>query len=125
MKRKRRIKDFFKPSWVVIEVAHERYSFDTYITHCKHMTLAEVEEMFGLDHMQLVVDRRGNCIYDNCGIDEYTDTYRGETDGEQVEFRRYRIDYTIVLSKRKAKRDGYFCCGATSNKFGLYDKKIN
>ena len=37
-----RIKNLFKPNWIVIEVVHERYSFDTYYTYYKHRTLDEI-----------------------------------------------------------------------------------
>ena len=56
----------FKPNWIVIEVAHERYTFDTYYTYCRHMTLEEVEKMFMLNPNMKHPEHNGAWMYDQC-----------------------------------------------------------
>lgn len=110
----------FKPNYLVIEIVHERYTFDTYYTYCRHMTLKEIEEQFILDEKIRKVNRNGIYIYDDCG--EYENEFPTLADDE-YEFNRYNIEYTIVIPKKKMKSMDYFICGNTNCKFGLYDKK--
>ena len=56
----------FKPNWLVIEVNHERYTFNTYYTYCRHKTLEEIEDMFMISGHDVEIDRDGNRIYDEC-----------------------------------------------------------
>lgn len=114
----------FKPNWIVIEVHHERHTFDTYYTYCRHMTLKEIEDLFMLKPDTKKEDRLGALIYDECG--EYGDVHSALCETNEtyyLEFPQYHINYTIVIPEKMAKRDQYFICGHTENKFGLFDRK--
>jgi len=115
----------FKPSWIVIEVVHERYTIDTNYTYCHHRTLDEVERMFLLDKNIRQENREGSYTYDQCGR-EWEPEY--ETDdpkyGGRTRFTSYSIEYTIIIPAKKYKIEQYFVCGYTKNKFGLFDKKM-
>ena len=119
------IKNLFKPSWIVLEVHHERYTFDTYYTYCRHMTLKEVEDMFMLDPDIKQIDRNGAYTYDECGTrweGEYR-TYDAYLE-KNVVITSYGISYTIVIPAKKRNIDQYFICGLTKNKFGLFDRQV-
>lgn len=112
----------FKPNWIVLEVHHERYTFDTYYTYCRHMTLEEIEKMFILDKNLKEKDKEGNYLYNECC--DYGDTYTTkDKDNETIEFRQYHINYTIVIPYKNKKQDNWWICGKTCNKFGLFDRE--
>lgn len=116
-------KKLFKPSWIVIEVHHERYTFDTYYTYCRHMTLKEVEQMFMLDINIREKDKSGVYIYDECG-DRWEGTYYSYTeDSHPVKLQSYGISYTIVIPYKNRKQDNWWICGHTKSKFGLFDRE--
>lgn len=119
-----RIKNLFKPNWIVIEVVHERYSFDTYYTYYKHRTLDEIERVFLLDKTIREELRNGAYVYDQCGK-EWEPEYEVEdpTYGGRARFTSYSIEYTIVIPAKTYKIDRRFITGETKNKFGLFDKK--
>lgn len=114
----------FKPSWIVIEVVHERYTFDTYYTYCRHMSLKEIEDMFMLDSNIREKYRDNNYIYDESG-ERFEGNYIVYDDYLERQFRlkSYGINYTIVIPAKNRKQDMYFICGNTKNKFGLFDRE--
>lgn len=112
-----KIKNLFKPSWIVIEVCHERHTFDTYYTYCRHMVLEEVEDMLNLDRHHRKIDKNGAYTYDDeTGCCGQTYTY------DDYIFTQYHINYTIIIPAHNIKKDQYFVIGNTINKFGLFDK---
>ena len=113
----------FKPNWVVIEVVHERYTFDTYYTYCRHQTLEEIENWFMLDKNIRKKEKNGAYIYDECGLDGIN--FKAKKYKEEIKFAHYEINYTIVIPAKNMKKDQYYICGLTKNKFGLFDMKIN
>lgn len=119
-----KIKNLFKPNWIVIEVVHERYSFDTYYNYYKHKTLDEIERIFMLDKNIREEWRNGAYVYDQCGK-EWEPEYEAEDPKYEgrARFTSYSIEYTIVIPAKTYKIDRRFITGETKNKFGLFDKK--
>jgi len=113
----------FKPSWIVIEVVHERYTFDTYYTYCSHKTLKELESMFMLDEDVKEDYKDGSYIYDSCGERWEGDYVAQDEDSRNIKLHSYGINYTIVIPAKKKKKDQYFIAGHTHNKFGLFDRE--
>lgn len=120
-----KIKNLFKPNWVIIEVEHERYSFNTYYTYYKHRTLDEIERIFLLDKTIREELRDGAYVYDQCGR-EWEPEYETEDPkyGGRARFTSYGIEYTIVIPAKKYKIDFRAITGETKHKFGLFDKKL-
>jgi hypothetical protein len=120
-----KIKNLFKPNWIIIEVVHERYSFDTYYTYYKHRTLDEIERVFLLDKTIREELRDGAYVYDQCGR-EWEPEYETEDPkyGGRARFTSYGIEYTIVIPAKKYKTDFRAITGETKHKFGLFDKKL-
>lgn len=119
-----KIKNPFKPSWVVIEVYHERYTFDTYYTYCRHMTFKEVLQMFRLSEENMEKDRDGNFIFDECYYGDEGEYLADDTFLEKrFKLKSYQINYTIVIPARNMKKDDWFITGKTCNKFGLFDRE--
>ena len=120
-----KIKNLFKPNWIIIEVEHERYSFNTYYTYYKHRTLDEIERIFLLDKTIREELRDGAYVYDQCGR-EWEPEYETEDPkyGGRARFTSYGIEYTIVIPAKKYKTDFRAITGETKHKFGLFDKKL-
>ena len=115
----------FKPNWVVIEVVHERYTFNTYYTYSRHKTLAEIEDMFMLDGNIKEKNRDGSYIYDESGErwEGSYEVYDNYLDRQAI-INSYGVNYTIVIPAHKIKTDQYFITAETQNKFGLFDRKF-
>lgn len=114
---------FFKPNWLVIEVYHERYTFETHCTYCRHKTLKEIEEDFLLEDYEK--DSFGNYIYDESGDrgeGTYTtyDTYLDRP----IKLNSYMVNYTIVMPAKNIKDENWFITAQTHNKFGLFDREF-
>ena len=114
----------FKPNWLVIEVNHERYTFNTYYTYCRHKTLKEIEDMFMISGHDVEIDRDGNRIYDECyyggeGTYDIFDDYLER----HFKLKSYQVSYTIIMPARNIKKDTWFITGQTKNKFGLFDRE--
>lgn len=110
----------FKPSWIVIEFIHERGTFDSYYSYCRHMTLKEVEEMFMLNEIRRDIDRNGCYKYDNS--EHYNRHFIIDKDEKTVmRFTQYFPEFTIVMPVKNRNKDQYFILGETKNKHGLFD----
>lgn len=116
-----------KRNWIVINIGHERYSFDTDIKIYNDMSLQELgqeEWNINLEKIEKVREDSNDYSYilDYCNHSEI-DTKYTYPDFNDKQVNHFHIDVTFIFDLETFLAEQYnsFVWGITNNKFGLLD----